>query len=212
MFVESAAGFLSRERARPCEAVKMEAREKQARRKCAGLVATKTVSVSLVYNSIASVVFCFRGVFEGAGISPYDRSGITVPIDFPSCWLCFRLCIDRQITTAGESSRIDRGDGVGDGDGSEAEAVVESVFTNKGDGVGDGDGSEAGAVVERVITDRGDGIWDGDGSEVEAVGESKPPDGSDGVGNGKGFRCLSASILHQKGAVLGVKIAVNGLI
>ena len=202
---------------------------------CAGLVATKIVLISLGYNSVASVVFCFRGVFEGAGISPYDRSGITVPIDFPSCWLCFRLCIDRQITTAGESSRIDRGDGVGDGDGSEAEAVVESVFTNKGDGVGDGDGSEAGAAVESVIPDKGDGVGDDDGSKFETVGEGVIPDrgdgirdgdgskagavvesvitdGNDGVGNGKGFRCLSDGILNQNGAVLGIEITVNGLI
>ena len=52
----------------------------------------------------------------------------------------------------------DRGDGIGDSDGSEAAATIERIASDRGDGIGDSDGSEAAATIERKASDRGDGI------------------------------------------------------
>ena len=59
-----------------------------------------------------------------------------------------------------KSPKINRDDGIGDGDRGQTSTTFESIMADRGDGVRDGDRSQTRATFKCTITDRGYGVGD----------------------------------------------------
>ena len=72
--------------------------------------------------------------------------------------MCFSLfmVVLRALNTPRESTTFNAGDGLGDSDGGQARAILESRVSYAGDGGGDGDGGQASATTESFFSNTSD--------------------------------------------------------
>ena len=73
--------------------------------------------------------------------------------------------------------------GIGDVDGGQASAFIESIVPYGSHGIGDVDGGQTAAILESIISYGSHGIGDVDGGQASAIIESIVPYGSHGIGD-----------------------------
>lgn len=84
--------------------------------------------------------------------------------------MCFSLFIvvSRSLNTARESKITDACHAVGDGDGCQAAAIIESIIADARHAVGEGDGGQAAAARDSILADARHAVGDGNGGQATA--------------------------------------------
>ena len=99
---------------------------------------------------------------------------------------------------------------VGDGDGGEGGAIIESIISNARYAVGDADGGEGGASIESIIFYARYAVGDADGGEGGATRESILSNSYYAIWNGDGRECIASRESSLSNSCHAVSSAVVG--